>query len=1131
MKLDKHIKNIGIFTIYLVISLFVFRKVLSTPGFISLRDDWTMPPYSFQYIGQARKMLYAWSSNFMGAGYIRRLGDYPYLFFSILAWIFGFGGAFFTKGILVLTMSLSGYLMFLFLKDFLSNKKACFLGSLMYMFSPMFFNASVSGYFVFLISYALLPLFFSLFIKILNSTKTNFKQVISAGLLLRFIFGQDNFIFIISGLLSLFYIFEIICKRKSVKDIFNDIKKLAPVFVITWALSLPSFFGIVFGLKETSFLVSTGLDSWNVGATPSIFFSFFLDGAGYRYFISAVSRDFFVLWALFGFVLLSLIFASLFFVKKDKYIVFFIFISLINIFLFKGSKEPFDFINNFLFNKINIFRVAFRNAQYFTVLVSLAFAYLLGSTIDGVTERFKLNEKKIDGVLFAHILILIIAFNAPFLTGDLSKNIQSIDFDPIYKDLLLDLEKEGSRVLWLPASQPMAYKNSRTPGLDTFVIGSSQGFITNDGASPFERFFVEDLYFTKDPDSLKYFLALFNIKNIVLRQDFISYHPYFMGVEYWKYDGMWNNDTLSENIESISGIKKTNTEPPIKVYENTFIAPHFYIPEKYVSIDGEYTDLKYVFELKKHPPKTVYSFSNYVGDVFSFPDSVSNNIPEVYYFSSATSGEHSWPECNISPNDSKYKLVRLKELSSVLESKEATNKISNNIWFGSKRVCEIDTYELDDSKRKDLFDSFLKDFANAYNILVENENKDLIKKFTYYFERSYSLLSKRVPDYLNSDEVRNLYKNILLLGNSPNNSLDDITFEYIFKDLKEGKYDLYLNNELGFKVSVFDGEYFKKEEEVSGKDSYFWDSSLEGLSVNGDSDYIIRLAQLDKDNILDTDYKPEDSDLIRFLGTPTEWERLSDYLVSFDYSYGSGDFKVVIEEEIFKKLGTYGQDIYAYFCRRGETSDWGLCTNYLDNVKNYPGLENELLRELDSCSYWEDDTCYRTYKFVTKATSMARNPILYLTPFNGAEGDFRNVDIKNLKMVKIERPEVVLKSFGENRSYNDVEIEYRKVNPSKYIVSVKNASDPFDLVFSESFSDKWVIKGDFIDSGSHKQVNGYANMWTVNPEKESFDLVVEYQTQKVHYIATFTSLGVFISLVGYLVISSFKIKKDEKDQN
>ena len=1131
MKLDKFIKNLGIFSLYLIISLFVFRKVLSTPGFISLRDDWTMPPYSFQYIGQARKMLYAWSSNFMGAGYIRRLGDYPYLFFSILAWIFGFGGAFFTKGILVLTMSLSGYLMFLFLKDFLSNKKACFLGSLMYMFSPMFFNASVSGYFVFLISYALLPLFFSLFIKILNSTKTNFKQVISAGLLLRFIFGQDNFIFIISGLLSLFYIFEIICKRKSVKDIFNDIKKLAPVFVITWALSLPSFFGIVFGLKETSSLVSTGLDSWNVGATPSIFFSFFLDGAGYRYFISSVSRDFFVLWALFGFILLSLTFASLFFVKKDRYILFFVFLSLINIFLFKGSKEPFDFINDFLFNKVSIFRVAFRNAQYFTVLVSLAFAYLLGSTIDGITERFKLNEKKVDGVLFANVLVLVITFNAPFLTGDLSKNIQSIDFDPIYRNLLLDLEEEESRVLWLPASQPMAYRSSRTPGLDTFIIGSSQGFITNDGASPFERSFVEDLYFTKDPDSLKHFLALFNIKDIVLRQDFISYHPYFMGIEYWKYDGMWNNDTLRKNIESISGIKESYVEFPVKVYENTFVAPHFYTPEKYVSVNGEHTDLKYIFELEDYPPRTVYSFTDSVGDVFSFPNSISDNLPEGYYLSPFPSGEYSWPECNVSPNEPKYRLVGLKELSSVLEGKEVTNKISNNIWFGSKRVCEIDRYDVDDNKRKELFDSFLKNFTIAYNLLVENENKDLVEKVTYYFERSYSLLSDKVPDYLNSDEVRNLYKDIILLGNSSNNPLNDIAFEYKFEDLGEGKYDLYSNNELRFKVSLYGGGNLERESEVPGKDFYSWSKSLEELNIRREGDYTVTLSQLDKNNILGMNSTPEDAGLIRFLGTPTEWEPLSDYLVSFDYSYGSGDFEVVIEEEIFKKTGTYGQGTYDYFCRRDEASDWRMCTNYLDNVKNYPGLENEVLRELNACSYWEGDTCYKSYKFVTKANSLARNPILYLAPFKGAEGDFRDVDIKNLKMVKIDRPKVVLKTVGEDEQPSEVEIEHIKVNPSKYIVSVKNAFDPFDLVFSESFNDKWTVKGDSVESTSHKQVNGYANMWTINPDKESFDLVVEYQTQQIHYNATFTSLGVFISLVGYLVIGSFKVKKDEKDQN
>ena len=207
-KLDKYIVNVALIAVYFLISIFVFRKLIFSEGFIGFRDDWSLPVFRHQYISQVSKMLFSWSSDFLGSNPVRRLGYFVDMFFSFFSWSLGVDGYFFTGAVVVVTFCFSGYFTYLFLKDFLYNKTACFLGSLLYMFSPMFFNATVSGYFVFMISYALLPVFFRLFVKSLNSESKSLFHAVLAGLILRFIISQDNFVFIVFMLLSSFYIFE-----------------------------------------------------------------------------------------------------------------------------------------------------------------------------------------------------------------------------------------------------------------------------------------------------------------------------------------------------------------------------------------------------------------------------------------------------------------------------------------------------------------------------------------------------------------------------------------------------------------------------------------------------------------------------------------------------------------------------------------------------------------------------------------------------------------------------------------------------------------------------------------------------------------------------------------------------------
>jgi len=142
-------------------------------------------------------------------------------------------------------------------------------------------------------------------------------------------------------------------------------------------------------------------------------------------------------------------------------------------------------------------------------------------------------------------------------------------------------------------------------------------------------------------------------------------------------------------------------------------------------------------------------------------------------------------------------------------------------------------------------------------------------------------------------------------------------------------------------------------------------------------------------------------------------------------------------------------------------------------------------------------------------------------------------------------------------------ISFSKINPTFYKVYIAKATEPFFLVFSESFNSGWqlsysskydddtfcqsilakylgnsvvecgasekFISGDTIRAWRGKQisedhhfaVNGYANGWYVDPKdtggKENFELTVEFTPQRIVYFGLAIS---FFSLIGFVVIYS-----------
>jgi hypothetical protein len=142
-------------------------------------------------------------------------------------------------------------------------------------------------------------------------------------------------------------------------------------------------------------------------------------------------------------------------------------------------------------------------------------------------------------------------------------------------------------------------------------------------------------------------------------------------------------------------------------------------------------------------------------------------------------------------------------------------------------------------------------------------------------------------------------------------------------------------------------------------------------------------------------------------------------------------------------------------------------------------------------------------------------------------------------------------------------ITFKKVNPTKYIVVVKNATQPFFLVFSESYDPQWKVyvedksinfdkivvehpdvnvkeaihdwdmftvqdvsylfKEPAVNETYHFIVNGYANAWYIDPNKidknnnGEFTITIYFLGQSLFYLGLIISFITFIACVGYLI--------------
>jgi hypothetical protein len=166
----------------------------------------------------------------------------------------------------------------------------------------------------------------------------------------------------------------------------------------------------------------------------------------------------------------------------------------------------------------------------------------------------------------------------------------------------------------------------------------------------------------------------------------------------------------------------------------------------------------------------------------------------------------------------------------------------------------------------------------------------------------------------------------------------------------------------------------------------------------------------------------------------------------------------------------------------------------------------------------------------------------------GMGDEINTLSVKDLDMEVVYRPEIVLRSKARSKMIerSTPTIKFIRINPVRYEVIVKNATDPFVLVSLDSFHNGWNLylsdemkqenlngkfayfNLDFFNTWSKKPIakkrhflaNGYANGWLIKPEdtgnKQDYKLIIEFWPQRIFYVSALISILGFMVTIGYI---------------
>lgn len=545
--------HLWLFLAYLALALFVMRGVLFAPGAVGLRNDWLIAPLPGETASYIGHLLTAWSDIGLGAANVRS-GPTPFfMLISLASLVAGISAALLSKLIPLFAIAGAGFTANVLIFSIVRRRSAAFIGSLIYMFSPLLFNVVVTGYLHFMVSYALLPLLVVTFRRALTA-ETPRPWIIVSGVL--FALLQDN-VQVASGLIILpLWWVVVVGSSYQLTRIKRGLTRVAMIGVVAALIQAPFVLPAVVQFNDYRTVAQQVVQfSWSRLSSPDLVKAFTLDGAGYRYFTAALPPQLLPLLTAGHIALFALALSALIWRRYRHHALLWNTVALVSLFLFKGVNPPFGSINQWLLDHVFLM-AALRNVQYVTMLTNLALAVLVGiwltSFSDSVRSRRRVPQLSIG--LYSLLGIFLIVLAIPYGDGKFSGEVQTYTLHSDYAALVEAARREvrDGRWLLLPPAQPMRGGANTFAGLDPLGrrLPSAIGY---EIAQPWERLLTMLLY-AAAPIRPEQLLCDGAVHTVLARRDFTSETPRFSWEEFPR--ATWTNEQLEGALTSWQSLKE-----------------------------------------------------------------------------------------------------------------------------------------------------------------------------------------------------------------------------------------------------------------------------------------------------------------------------------------------------------------------------------------------------------------------------------------------------------------------------------------------------------------------------------------------------------------------------------------------
>lgn len=1099
--------------LYALIAFIFLSGTLFSKGVI-LGGDWVQVATKYQAHKFISDAFFSWTSVFTFTGkYQSYLTDLPLALFVGVVTALGLVGAW-SKILLFGVYVFGAYSMYVLLRYLSCARLSAFIGGLIYITSPFFFNYSVMGWINVLISLSILPLFIVFFDISVKENKKRYALV--CGILYSCAVIQSTSL--VWYALVLFAFFPTYLKDKKVFLRYLFYAFIVFAFMVLtnsfWIFNLFAFDDpIISGSGNVLSGISLGtwrhLSFWNIVRGWGSLFNYSYEASylGFLHFLS--------------FVLFVLFLVSLFVIKKINISKFTLLILYI-----------FPFVLYFL-GPHKIAQIPFsnviRDVARMLVLVSFCLAVFSSLLIDFI------YKKKIYW-LFGTVTFLVFLNMNPYWTGQLWGS-QKVSFDIRlrtyeFPDDIKKVEKylfenkNSNKILYVPlSSSVMDFKNPDYTGdyheMAYLFAGRSPmqgGIFTMDkeseGINKYNYQLMHSLK-TNFEEKVERILSSHNIEFVVFYFDYMSPSDWDVYASFMSYS----------NAEDITSAVLGNSSDYVALFK--ILSPSAEIE---VSKNIVYTNFSDAFDLDEFDIDELTQYSS----VYSEAPLKNNQVlafekqyPGLYENLLQPNDGWVWPTVNHAPDTLAHLLVRLKEILTETLSLNPLAKADAILWDMSKRVAEAETFE-----NVDLWgveEKYAKSYKRLIKILSsipEEKQNDaffgLLKKVYYYtnYANGLGIIKGNFDEY--KKWLSEMFPTVC----------EDACF--VMKAKKEGNYS--------FKSSggVIGTVYTEK-----GKFPYVENSFL-ALKAG---DYLgIKFIPYE-----DEEYYWSKS-VAKYIFEPNVFARHQEALQNYLFTNRIQFYPISRQNTAYWTLDNVDSDAeYAVsirYPREWDQKFWVIVTNdeevisqeYVSGAKQENiTLGEKVLTLRPAVASTKEEGFYTFIKrFGTHFGARSINVyVITSQAFENGPDFVEEVTIKHLY------PEGIY-LFPEDYILNNERIptlRFKKINQTKYKIDATNISGPFNIMLKQRYNNEWKLFKDtnsrngifetiglpHFDDTDHFLVDGYANGWHIDPQKyevgESASFVVEFIPQRYTYIGFFIAISTYLFAFVYILSGFFAHRK------